>query len=397
MILKTKSIVFFDEEEAWLDMLPLTFTRPRVRLRVGITVIFEKWQQFCDSIAYISKDYIISAQHLPRPDDGESLYISGGLLPNSSILEILAEIPLNTRLVCEGRLLAFKGTKSQWENRDKTPIQEITEDSVDEIRRPFDIFLKNSSWITNDFERLSSHKDGSGETICCNLIGNPKRLFIAKGASAVGATFNTTGGPIWIGENAQIMEGACLRGPVSIGENSVVKMGAVIYPGTTVGPWCKVGGELNNVVIHGYTNKAHDGFLGNAVIGKWCNIGAGCTASNLKNDYSEIKLWNYRKKHFEKTGLQFCGLIMGDHTKAGVNTMFNTATVVGVGCNIHGSGFPRNFIPSFSDGGSAGFVDVSLPKFFETAGRVMARRGKELTEVDEELFKHIFRFADSFK
>ena len=174
-------------------------------------------------------------------------------------------------------------------------------------------------------------------------------------------------------------------------------MGTKIYGATTLGPYCKVGGELNNVVMIGYSNKAHDGFLGNAVIGEWCNLGGGTTASNLKNDYTEIKLWNYPAHRFLKTGLQFCGLIMGDHSKAGINCMFNTATVIGVGVNIHGAGFPRNFVASFSEGSTAGFTDVSLPKFFDIAKRVMARRNVELTDIDKEIFLAIYNIAEGYK
>ena len=193
------------------------------------------------------------------------------------------------------------------------------------------------------------------------------------------------------------MEGACIRAPFAGCAHSVVNMGAKVYGATTLGPYCKVGGEVNNVVFIGYSNKAHDGFLGNAVIGEWCNIGGGTTASNLKNDYGEIKLWNYPQARFVRTGLQFCGLIMGDHTKLGVNTMINTATVLGVGVNIHGTGFPRNFVPSFSEGGSSGFVDVSLTKFFTIAERMMARRNKVLSEDDKEMFKSIYSIADNYK
>ena len=188
-----------------------------------------------------------------------------------------------------------------------------------------------------------------------------------------------------------------LRGPIALCEHAVVNMGSKLYGATTLGPWCKVGGELNNVVMQAYSNKAHDGFLGNAVIGEWCNLGAGCVASNLKNDYTPIRLWNYPTGRFLRTNLQFCGLIMGDHSKAGINTMFNTATVLGVGVNIHGSGFPRNFVPSFSEGSTAGFSEVSMTKFFDIAARMMARRHVELTDADRRMFYAIREAAEAFK
>lgn len=394
----SNTIVFFDTYDSWLNLLPLTFTRPECKLRVGITTILDKWSEHAVKVAYQVAPYIQQAHDLPIADyEDDSLYLAGNVLPTEELVETLATLPDNTRLIAGQMLLAYKGSCSGWLNRDNSHIMFFPEEKVECIDYVYDQFLKNGEWIKRDFERMTKGKQSAGRLIGCHIIGDDSQLFLDEGAEAIGATFNLREGPIWIGRGAKIMEGACLRGPVAIGENSQVKMGAKIYPGTTLGPWCKVGGELNNVVIQGYTNKAHDGFLGNAVIGKWCNIGAGCSASNLKNDYSQVKLWNYREKKFRKTGLQFCGLIMGDHTKAGINTMFNTGTVVGVGCNIHGSGFPRNFIPSFSDGGFAGFEDVSLPRFFETASRVMARRGRELTKVDEILFNHIFEFAKILK
>lgn len=392
------TIVFFDTYESWLDLLPLTFTRPECKLRVGITTILDKWSEYATKVAYQVAPYIQSAHGLPVADcDDDSLYIAGNVLPTDELIDALASLPEDTRLCSANKMIAYRGTCSGWLNRENSNVLEFPDDKLERIDYLYDQFLKNSEWIAKDFERLTRGRRGTGQLIGCHIIGDGSQLFLDEGAEAIGATFNLREGPIWIGPGAKVMEGASLRGPIAIGEHSTVNMGTKIYPGTTLGPWCKVGGELNNVVFQGYSNKAHDGFLGNAVIGKWCNIGAGCSASNLKNDYSQVKLWNYREKKFRKTGLQFCGLIMGDHTKAGINTMFNTGTVVGVGCNIHGSGFPRNFIPSFSDGGASGFEDVSLPQFFQTASRVMARRGKELTKVDEILFNHIFEFAKALK
>jgi UDP-N-acetylglucosamine diphosphorylase/glucosamine-1-phosphate N-acetyltransferase len=257
--------------------------------------------------------------------------------------------------------------------------------------------MLNGDAIKSDFDVITRDDFGGAISKTCTVIGDPKLIFIESGATVEGAFLNTKNGPIYIGRNAEVMEGSTLRGPIAIGEHSTVNMGSRIYGATTLGPWCKVGGELNNVVIQGYSNKAHDGFLGNAVIGEWCNLGAGCTASNLKNDYTEIKLWNYPAHRFLRTGLQFCGLIMGDHSKAGINTMFNTATVVGVGVNIHGTGFPRNFIASFSEGGASGFIDVPMTKFFAIAERVMARRHVELTDTDRRIYTSIRDFAENYK
>ncbi|MDE7442654.1 MAG: glucose-1-phosphate thymidylyltransferase, partial [Muribaculaceae bacterium] len=267
----------------------------------------------------------------------------------------------------------------------------------------YDIFMLNGQVLESDFAMLTAGRTSEPLSDTCTLVGSAvdesgrPRIFIEKGATVEGAVLNVKNGPIYIGADAEVMEGCCMRGPIAMLPHSVANMGAKIYGATTLGPYCKVGGELNNVVMIGYSNKAHDGFLGNAVIGKWCNIGAGSVASNLKNDYTEIKLWNYRAHRFMKTGLQFCGLIMGDHSKAGINTMFNTATVLGVGVNIHGAGFPRNFVPSFSEGSASGFSDVQLTKFFDIARRVAARRGEELTDADMRMFQAIYDIAETYK
>ena len=257
--------------------------------------------------------------------------------------------------------------------------------------------MKNSDAIEWDFTLMTAGRQSAAPDASCRIIGDPARLFIEPGAQVTGAFINVTAGPVYIASTATVMEGSCLRGPIACCEHSQVNMGTKIYGATTIGNYCKVGGELNNVVMQGYSNKAHDGFLGNAVIGEWCNLGAGCVASNLKNDYTEIKLWNYPAHRFLRTGLQFCGLIMGDHSKAGINTMFNTATVIGVGVNIHGTGFPRNFVASFSEGSPSGYVDVSMPKFLDIARSMMARRGIELTEADIRMFDAIRHISDDYK
>jgi UDP-N-acetylglucosamine diphosphorylase/glucosamine-1-phosphate N-acetyltransferase len=268
---------------------------------------------------------------------------------------------------------------------------------VKRISMAYDIFMLNGDVLKTDFERLTAGRKSQALSDTNTVIGDRSLIFLEEGATVEGAFLNTKNGPIYVGNNAEIMEGSTLRGPIAIGEHSCVNMGTKVYGATTLGPWCKVGGELNNVVIQGYSNKAHDGFLGNAVIGEWCNLGAGCVASNLKNDYTEIKLWNYPAHRFLRTGLQFCGLIMGDHSKAGINTMFNTATVVGVGVNVHGAGFPRNFIASFSEGGTAGFSDVPMSKFFAIAERVMSRRHVTLTDTDRNIYLAIRDYAENYK
>jgi len=339
---------------------------------------------------YLSKKY-------PVTDTGDgSLYIDGSIIPTKAIASAIDSLSPGESLSCDGNIIAYYGKKDKFNNLNPEGSTDIGTD-VAKINFLYDIFLQNGKNIISDFARRTEGRRSREISSSNTVIGDPELVFIEEGASVEGAFLNTTKGPIYVGDHSEIMEGSCLRGPIAICEHSFVNMGTKIYSDTTIGPWCKVGGELNNVVMLGYSNKAHDGFLGNAVIGEWCNLGAGCVASNLKNDYTEIKLWNYNARRFAKTGLQFCGLIMGDHSKAGINTMFNTATVLGVGVNVYGSGFQRNFLASFSEGSRAGFNDVPMQKFFDIACRVMARRGIELSDIDREIFLHINEMAHSFK
>jgi UDP-N-acetylglucosamine diphosphorylase/glucosamine-1-phosphate N-acetyltransferase len=230
-----------------------------------------------------------------------------------------------------------------------------------------------------------------------NALIHPERIFAEEGAKVEYSILNAAEGPIYIGKGAEIMEGCKVRGPFALCENAVLKLDAKIYGATTVGPECRVGGEVSNVVFLGYSNKGHDGFLGNSVIGEWCNIGADTNSSNLKNTYEPVKLWSYATGRFEKTGLTFCGLMMGDHAKCGINTMFNTGTVAGVGANIFGTGFPRNFIPSFAWGGAQGFETFQPAKFFITAEAMMTRRKIKLTSTDKDILNEVFRLTAGYR
>ena len=261
--------------------------------------------------------------------------------------------------------------------------------SIRLIQRPWQIFKENGEELESDWQLLNLQPNPDALSKTNTLIGN--RIHISEGATIEAAILNTATGPIYIGPDAEIMENAAVRGPFALGAHSVLKMGAKIYGPTTLGPHVKVGGEVSNCVIFGYSNKAHDGFLGNSVIGEWCNLGADTNNSNLKNNYAEVKLWDYPSERFVPTGLQFCGLIMGDHSKCGINTMFNTGTVVGVSANIFGSGFPRNFIPSFSWGGANKMIEYRLETALEVAEKVMQRRGIELTQVDRTILTHIYQ------
>ena len=391
--MKIDHVVLRDPADIRANLLPVTYTRPISELRIGIITIREKWQRRLSAeYSWITADYL-QEKFPPAKTSGRVLTINANILPTNALIAALNAIPhTDARLIHKGREIGNISTGTQ-----ATPVDvDITSD-FPVINWVYDIFMKNSDAIEWDFALMTAGRQSAAPDASCRIIGDPARLFIEPGAQVTGTFINVTAGPVYIASTATVMEGSCLRGPIACCEQSQVNMGTKIYGATTIGNYCKVGGELNNVVMQGYSNKAHDGFLGNAVIGEWCNLGAGCVASNLKNDYTEIKLWNYPAHRFLRTGLQFCGLIMGDHSKAGINTMFNTATVIGVGVNIHGTGFPRNFVASFSEGSPSGYVDVSMPKFLDIARRMMARRGIELTEADIRMFDAIRHISDDYK
>lgn len=398
------NIILFDAPEVRENLLPLSFTRPVADFRVGITTIREKWEKVVPgSYSYLTVGYLSEKYYASVDAGGDNLFVAGHVVPDYSdaFREAVMSLGEGESLCCDGERVAFRGDLESFKSGE-CRAEKQWNGPLTAIHYVYDVFLNNGAQIEKDFAVLDL-SDSCALSQSNTLIGDAKdaggrpRIYIAPGAVVEGAIINVKNGPVYIGRDAEVMEGCCLRGPVALCEHAVFNMGTKVYPATTVGPWSKMGGELNNAVIFGFSNKAHDGFLGNAVVGEWCNLGADCVASNLKNDYSKVRVWNYPTHRFQRTDLQFCGLIMGDHSKAGINTMFNTATVVGVGCNIHGAGFPRTFIPSFSEGGAAGFNDVQLSKFFDIAERVMARRHKQLTDADRRIFEEIYRIADTYK
>lgn len=401
------NIILYDEKEIRDNLLPLTYTRPVSLIRIGILTISEKWQRLLGddaSISYITPDYL--QNKFPSRATKDNIFIASHILPSPMLAEAVMQLNLGEALCYSNgeqkQVIAFRCSKDDFKKKNINASRYLPS-RPDQLTFLYDIFIKNGEQLTSDFKMLTAGRQSQRLSSTNTVIGDAffedgtSKIFIEEGAWVEGAFLNVSEGPIYIGRNAEIMEGSCIRAPFAACEKAHVNMGAKVYGATTLGPYCKVGGELNNVVMIGFSNKGHDGFLGNAVIGEWCNIGAGTSASNLKNDYTEIKLWNYPAARFLRTGLQFCGLFMGDHSKAGVNCMFNTATVLGVGVNIHGAGFPRNFVPSFSEGSTAGFTDVQLPKFFQIAERMMARRDQKLTDDDRNIFTHIYNQADSYK
>lgn len=389
------NIIFFDQNE-WQELLPITFTRPVAKLRIGILTIEEKWKNLlsCECSFYTQK-YLSEKYKIKLIND--NLFINGSVLPHESLIQKIENLDFNSAIVYENQLIAFRTFENDLNFISKlinkginSNFKIINISNVDKIQNLWDIYQKTASEIQTDFELLTNGKSSQNLSLSNTIIGPKENIFIASGAKVEASFLNCSNGHIYLDEDAEIMEGSMIRGPFYLGNHSAIKMGAKIYGATSIGHNCRVGGEVNNSVFLDYSNKAHDGFIGNAVIGEWCNIGADTNNSNLKNNYAKVKLWSYRSHSFENTDQQFCGLFMGDHSKAGINTMFNTGTVVGVSANIFGPGFPRNFIPSFSWGGNHGFTTFSLKKAYETAEIMMARRGLKFEEIDKKIFETIF-------
>lgn len=391
------ALVLFDDERRD-DLLPLTFTRPVAEIRLGILTIAQKWaKQTGSNVFYLTQEYL---QHkYPNAPKGKPvLLVNGGLCPDKDLILQFNALCINEALVKNGILIAARlnSTLDALPSLDFfNSVKEYTADIL-EVKFPWDIFLNNGEALIRDYQLLTQGRK-SQPFLKTNIVLNPENVFIDEGARVECSILNAETGPIYIARDAEVMEGCMIRGPFALGEHSALKMGAKIYGPTTIGPHCKVGGEVNNSVFFSFSNKAHDGFIGNSVIGEWCNLGADTNNSNLKNNYAPVKLWNYRKKGFINTGLQFCGLIMGDHSKCGINTMFNTGTVVGVCSNIFGDGFPRNFIPSFSWGGAAGFTVHNPDKAFETARIMMSRRDIPFTDDDMNILSKVFELTREYR
>ena len=374
------NVILFDSNRKFF--YPLAYTRPISYFRVGILTIKEKWEKYYTSVSVLTADYLSSKFISNILKD--NLWIDSTVLPNELLVTELKSLRVGEALTSKGKVIAIRSAVFDLKNINVIESNVIF-NSIDNL---CDIFVLNGAEIENDFSILTRGRKSIALDVSNKFIGS--NVFIEKGAKVSCSIFNSEEGPIYIGKNAQIMEGSLIRGPFAMCESSVLKMGAKIYAATTIGPFCKVGGEISNSVFFGYSAKAHDGFLGNSVIGEWCNLGADTNNSNLKNNYADVKIWNYELERFKNTGLQFCGLIMGDHSKTGINTMFNTGTVVGVGANIFGSGFPRNFIPSFSWGGAAGFTNYKLQDFLEVAEKVFNRKECSFTSLDSDIINKVY-------
>lgn len=376
-------------------LLPFTYTRPVADIRIGILTLREKWENYLGSTTTtVTEEYLM--EKFPMVEMEENVMINASFLPNATLVEWIQNLNPKQAIVFEEEIVAFYSQDTQEEvDFDQYDLLSF-ESELMRIANTWDIFAKNDRAIRDDFELLTADRTSQPIPKSVNVIA-PENIFIEEGAQLEFVTLNASTGPIYIGKNSEIMEGSVIRGPFALCESGRVKLATKVYGATTVGPHSVIGGEVNNSVLFGYSNKGHDGFLGNSVLGEWCNIGADSNNSNLKNNYEEVRLWSYETEGFAKTGLQFCGLMMGDHSKCGINTMFNTGTVVGVSANIFGAGFPRNFVPSFSWGGAAGFSTYLTQKAFQTAKIVMARRNVEFTEQDAAILTHVFDETKKFR
>ena len=376
-------------------LLPFTFTRPVADIRIGILTIREKWEKYLGyTTTTLTEEYLM--EKYPMVEMEQNVMINASFLPNPILIDMVQNLNPKEAILFGEEIIAFHTNDTQ-EDIDFDEYELIEyEGDVLRIENTWDIFAKNDAAIREDFELLTEDRFSQQIPKSVNVIA-PENIFIEEGAKLEFVTLNASTGPIYIGKNAEIMEGSVIRGPFALCEEAQVKLATKVYGATTVGPHCRIGGEVNNSVLFGYSNKGHDGFLGNSVLGEWCNIGADSNNSNLKNNYEEVRLWSYETEGFARTGLQFCGLMMGDHSKCGINTMFNTGTVVGVSTNIFGSGFPRNFVPSFSWGGASGFTTYITNKAFETAKIVMSRRHVEFTEEDAKILEHVFEETKKYR
>lgn len=390
------NITLFDDTTRG-NLAPLTYTRPVSEIRVGIFTIREKWEKHLDIKAgYLTEAYL--QKKFPNTNSGkETVFINSKIIPDTSFVEQVKKLKQGEGLKQKQTLLAFNSGKEQFDIQAGLIKSKEYPDAISVIENTYDIFLKNGEAIKLDFELITAGRKSENLSSTNTVIGDKNLIFIEKGAKAEACIFNTNAGPVYLGKNSEVMEGSVIRGPFALCEESVVKMAAKIYGPTTIGPHCKVGGEINNSVFFGYSNKAHDGFIGNSVIGEWCNLGADTNNSNLKNNYANVKLYNYASEKHEDTGLQFCGLIMADHSKCGINTMFNTGTVVGVGANIFGGGFPPTHIPSFSWGGAESMETHQLEKMLNTAQLVFERRGLKLNDTKKDILKQVYEITSTHR
>jgi len=382
--------ILFDSDTVRQLLLPLTYFRPVSYIRCGIFTMKEKWEAHLNTkISSLTEDYL--QQKFPASYQPDSIYINSAVFPGNDLITAINQLKNNEILIKDNLILALRGVPMAYNMMQWHAISGdfVTyQGEVEFISHTYDIFSKNAGQIKADFSLITAGKTGQKLSGTNTVIGKHP-VFLEEGAVVEAAVFNTEEGPVYIGKDVKILEGSLIRGPFAALEGSVVKMGAKIYSGTTLGPYTKAGGEIKDTVFFGYSNKGHDGYLGDSVIAEWCNLGADTNNSNLKNNYSKVKLWSYYHRDFIDTGLQFCGLIMGDHSKCGIATMFNTGTVVGVSSNIFGGDYQPKFFPSFKWGGQK-YEDYKYEKAVDVAKAVMKRRQKDFDNVEADLFEDVY-------
>ena len=385
------NLVLFDDPATRLDLLPFTFTRPISKIRIGILTIAEKWEKRLNlEGSFLTDPYL--QKKFPLKPAADNLFINAAWCPDDDAVTAVKNLKPSEVLVKEEIILAWRSEELSLPDL-KNSIPKIFPKEITLINNPWKIFQHNAAQIRTDFQLITVGRKSAGVQDKHTIVYNESNIFVEEGVTIRASVLNAEDGPIYLGKNSSVQEGALIKGPFALCEGSTVNMGAKMRGDSTIGPHSKVGGEVANSVIFGFSNKGHDGFLGNSVLGEWCNLGADTNTSNLKNNYENVKIWSYAKGGFVDTGLQFCGLMMGDHSKSGINTMFNTGTVVGVSANVFGDGFPRNFIPSFSWGGAAGFTVYQLKKAYETAEKVMERRKMKLDDTEKEILATVFQLS----
>ncbi len=375
--------------------LPFAYVRPLAHLFLGMDTLAEKWNHYLNTtFSFVTEGYL--AKKFPASPSAVNILINPLVLPTETLVGAIQELKLGEGILYKEQWIAYCSSSLEFPQK-KEEVQ--TQEWIDELlvlQDKTDLFLKNDAVLKLDFKRLTSGKTSQPISSTNQVLG-AENIFLAPGAKVECCTLNATDGPIYIGANAEVMEGSLIRGSFFLADFATVKMGAKIYGGTSVGSYSKVGGELNNVNLFPYSNKGHDGFLGNAVIGSWCNIGAATDASNLKNNYDKLRVWNYSAERFDKTELQFCGLLMGDFSRCSIHSMFNTATVMGINVNAFGTGFPRTFIPSFTYGGAQGMSSYQFEKAMVANAAMMERRGIELDDLEKEVLKTVFELSSKWR
>ncbi len=378
------------------SLYPFTLNKPIADLRVGIDTIFEKWEHFLNSTLNINTvDYLSDNRTLPFSEN--TVFINATCIPEKDVIDKIKNLDINEGLFQGVEFIAVHVNGNSFPENFNSIKKHQVDTPLHIINEKWDLFSFNESQITKDFYRLTSNRKSERIPETISLLGDTKNIFIEKGAKLNFTILNAEEGPIYIGKNAEIMEGSIIRGPFNLGESSVVKLGSKIYGGTSIGPFSKVGGEVKNSIIMGYSNKGHEGFLGDSVIGYWCNLGADTNTSNMKNNYSKVRIWSYEKEDFVETNLQFCGLMMGDYSKSGINTMFNTGTVTGLCANIYGGDFPPKFIPSFSFGGTSKDNTYIFDKAIKDINAMMKRRNKALSDSDFNILKNVFDYTSQYR